>query len=82
MNKLTFDGKWLDTGPLKGKFTAGEKNVDVWEIAGPRMYGSIDLSALNWAMVGATDHDTITSDEMQFSVNGTASPWCGTSRTA
>ena len=70
MNKLTFDGKWLDTAPLKGKFTAGEKNVDVWEIAGPRIYGSIDLSALNWAMVGATDHDTITSDEMQFSVNG------------
>lgn len=70
MNKLTFDGKLLDTGPLKGKFTAGEKNVDVWEIAGPRMYGSIDLSALNWAMVGATDHDTMTSDEMQFSVDG------------
>lgn len=70
MNKLTFDGKWLDTGPLKGKFTAGEKNVDVWEIAGPRMYGSIDLSTLAWAMVGATEHDTITSDEMQFSVDG------------
>ena len=67
---LTFGNKWLNTDPLTGKFTAGEKNVDVWEITGPRMYGELDLSTLTWAMVGATEHDTIASDEMQFSTDG------------
>lgn len=67
MNRLTFDGKWLDTSPLKGKFTAGEKNVDLWEITGPRMYGSTDLSTLNWMMTGATEYDTIITDTLNFS---------------
>ncbi len=67
---LTFGNKWLNTDPLTGKFTAGEQNVDVWHITGPRMYGELDLSALTWAMVGATEHDTIASDEMQFSTDG------------
>ncbi len=67
MNRLTFDGKWLDTSPLKGKFTAGEKNVDLWEITGPRMYGSTDLSTLNWVMTGATEYDTIITDTLNFS---------------
>lgn len=67
---LTFGNKWLNTDPLTGKFTAGEQNVDVWHITGPRMYGELDLSTLTWAMVGATEHDTIASDEMQFSTDG------------
>lgn len=67
---MTFANKWLNTDPLTGKFTAGEQNVDVWHITGPRMYGELDLSALTWAMVGATEHDTIASDEMQFSTDG------------
>ena len=49
---IRFDGKMLRNGPICNLLREGEKNADTVNIIGPAMYGDLDLTALNWSMVG------------------------------
>lgn len=42
----------LRNGPICNLLREGEKNADTVNIVGPSMYGDLDLTALNWSMVG------------------------------
>lgn len=51
--QLQFDGKKiLHTAPMANLLREGECLADTIDIAGPRMYGGLDLASLSWSIVG------------------------------
>ncbi len=68
---MQFKDKNLNTAPLEGRLIQGEKNVDTWEIQGPKQYGDVDLSKMTWALRGVNSaYGSLHTDELSTPVDG------------
>ena len=68
---IRFDGKMLRNGPICNLLREGEKNADTVNIIGPAMYGDLDLTVLNWSMVGNySSYEESAEQVLQKTVDG------------